>query len=698
MPTAPNWSTRLRLGLLFAVVFYALMVLITQLYDVQMANGERWARKLSEQTTVPVRLSPARGEIHDRNGIPLAQNRSSFDIDLYLDELFRNYKRDHRGHVPEVVIERVVRGQKRQYRQADIVTIVESYMQPIADNLGFELKIDEYDLREHFRTNKEIPYKFRADVDFETVAKFSESSLGMPGIDIVARPVRKYPYGALAPHILGYIGRPKVFKDHVAEDGYPYEFIGHEGIEKKMDAQLQGSPGSRILRVNYRGDVQSKENVKSPTVGNTVKLTLDYKIQYLTEKALRDNKVGRGAAVVVDAQSGDILAMASVPNFDPNVFIPKVKPEEWKTLTRDRTKPLMNRAVKGYPPGSTYKILIALAGLKSGKITPGTIINSPGMVYIAGHPFKDWSPSGQGNITVHDAIRMSCNTFFYQAGVRIGIRNIAEMGRLIGFGEKTGIAIANETPGIMPDPAWMREHHPRERWTSATTANVSIGQGYVLATPLQMALMTAAVANGGTVYQARLLDRIVNVDGETVIQVPQGRVRDDLGMAPELLETVRKAMRAVVDNGTARRAQGTGYQGVGGKTGTAQWSGTLAGAFRKDNKAWFISFAPYDQPKFAICVMVEGGTAGGTNAAPVAREILKGIKKMENGEELKVAYLEPVKGHFGGSTAVSGQSRRTRVIQDSGGGNSFFNQGGARRNSSIMMRRGFRSSRSRSSW
>ncbi len=697
MPTEPKWPWRLRLGVLFGVVFYALMVLVTQLYDVQMANGERWARKLSEQTTVPVRLSPARGEIHDRNGVPLAQNRSSFDIDLYLDELFRNYKRDHRGHVPEIVIERVIRGKRRQIKQPDIVTIVQSYLQPIADSLGFELEIDTYDLQEHFRTNKEIPYKFRTDVDFETVAKFSERSLGMPGIDIVARPVRKYPYGALAPHILGYIGRPKVFKEHVAEDGYPYEFIGHEGIEKKMDGQLQGSPGSRILRVNYRGDVQSKENVTSPTVGNTVKLTIDYKIQYLTEKALRDNKVGRGAAVVVDAQSGDILAMASVPSFDPNVFIPKVKPEDWKRLTRDRTKPLMNRAVKGYPPGSTYKILIALAGLKSGKLTPKTRINSPAMVYVAGHPFKDWNPAGHGNIDLHHAIRMSSNTFFYQAGVRIGIRNIAEMGRLVGFGERTGIAIDSETPGIMPDPDWMKENHPRERWTSATTANVSIGQGYVLTSPLQMALMTAAVANGGTVYQARLLDRIVNVDGETVIQVPQARVLNDLGLAPELLETVKSAMRAVVDNGTARRAQGTGYVGVGGKTGTAQWKGVLAGSFRKDNKAWFISFAPYEQPKFAICVMVEGGTAGGTNAAPVAREILKGIKKMEDGEELKVAYLPPVKGHFGGSTAVSNPSQR-RVIQDSGGGNSFFNRDGNRRNSSIMMRRGFRSNRRGSSW
>ncbi|MEM1058893.1 MAG: penicillin-binding protein 2 [Verrucomicrobiota bacterium] len=698
MPTDSKWPWRIRLGVIFALVFYATMVLVAQLYDVQMVHHERWSRKLSEQTTVPVRLSPARGEIHDRNGVPLAQNRSSFDIDLYLDELYRNFKRDNRGHVPETTIERVIRGKRHVIKQPDIVKIVEHHMRPIADSLGFELEINRYDLEEHFRTNKEIPYKFRADVDFETVAKYGESSLGMPGIDIVARPVRKYPFGALAPHILGYIGRPKVFKEHVAEDGYPYEFIGHEGIEKKMDAQLQGSPGSRILRVNYKGDIQSKEDVRRPTVGNTVKLTIDHRIQYLAEKSLRDNKVGRGAAVVVDAQNGDILAMASVPNFDPNVFIPKVKPEDWKSLSSDRTKPLMNRAVKGYPPGSTYKILIAMAGLKSGKITPATRINSPGIVYVAGHPFRDWSPSGQGNIAVHDAIRMSSNTYFYQMGVRTGIRNIAEMGRVVGFGERTGIAIDSEDPGIMPDPDWMREFHPRERWTSATTANVSIGQGYVLATPLQMALMTAAVANGGTVYQARLLDSIVNVDGETIIQVPPGRVKDELGLTPEHVEAIRKAMRAVVDNGTARRAQGTGFTGVGGKTGTAQWKGTLAGRFRVDNKAWFICFAPYDKPKYAICVMVEGGTAGGTNAAPVAREILKGVKKIEDGEDLEVAYLEPTKGHFKGSTSVSSGVQRP-VIQDSGGGNSWFNRGtDSRRGSGIMMRRGFRSNRSRGEW
>jgi len=697
MPTEHKWTWRIRLGVFFMVVVYAILMLIIQLHDVQMVNNQRWKRKLSEQTTVPVRLSPARGEIHDRNGVPLAQNRSSFDIDIYLDELHRNYRRDYRGHVPEVTIERVIYGKRRKIKQADIVKIVTEYMQPIADTLGFELEIDKYDLEEHFRTNKEIPYKFRADVDFETVAKYGESSLGMPGIDIVARPVRKYPYGALAPHILGYIGRPKVFKEHVAEAGYPYEFIGHEGIEKKMDGQLQGSPGSRILRVNYKGDIQSKENVKPATVGNTVKLTIDHRIQYLTEKSLRDNKVGRGAAVVVDAQSGDILAMASVPNFDPNVFIPKVKAEDWKALTTDKTKPLMNRAVKGYPPGSTYKILIAMAGLKSGKITTSTRINSPGVVYIAGHPFKDWNPNGQGNIAVHDAIRMSCNTYFYQAGVRTGIRNIAELGRIVGFGERTGIALDSEDPGIMPDPEWMREHFPRERWTSATTANVSIGQGFVLATPLQMALMTATVANGGTVYQARLLDRIVNVDGETIIQVPQARVKNELGLDPADMEAIRASMRAVVDNGTARRAQGTGFDGVGGKTGTAQWKGILGGRFRVDNKAWFISFAPYDNPRYAFCVIVEGGTAGGVNAAPVVREILKGLKKMEDGEDIEVSYLEPVKGHFRGSTSVSSPSSSQRVIQDSGGGNSY-NQGARSRGSSIMMRRGFRSNRRRSDW
>lgn len=647
-PTQPKW----RILLLVLLIVGALYHLITSLYEVQVGEGEMYVQRLREQTTVPVRLSPARGEILDRNGVALARNRSSFDIDIYLDELVRNYRRQHRGHVPRTDYR--WNGRLRT-NQVDIVQIVNECLDPIAQSLGFEHRPDPKDLIRHYITSKELPFQLKADVDFETLAKFSERNLSIPGIDIVARPVREYTFGALAPHVLGYVGAPKEKKQHLAEDGYPYDTIGRNGIEEFLDPQLQGKPGSKMLRVNYRGYIESKEDVKAPTVGNSIKLTLDARIQYLAEQALRDKKVGRGAAVVLDVHSGDILAMASVPSFDPNDFIPSIDPEKWSDLTRDPTKPLFNRAISGYPAGSTYKVLIALAALKSGTITPHTRINSPSVVYIAGHPFKDWYSGGRGPITVHTALQWSCNTFFYQAGVRTGIANIKEMGDTVGFGQKSGIPLKQEQSGIMPDPNWLRENHPRERWTSATTANASIGQGYTLTTPLQLAAMTAAVANGGTVYKPRLLKSVTDVSGGTFAEFPSKQVRGELGMEFDDLVAVREAMRAVVTGGTGGRSNIPDYH-VAGKTGTAQAWSWINGRNMKDNKAWFISFAPYESPRYAMCVMVEGGSGGGTDAAPVARQIYEGIQKMEKGDDPKLTYLTPTKGHFRGTTSASSSS------------------------------------------
>lgn len=643
-----------RLLFIALMVLLAVGILLTRLYDVQLSQGDVYTQKLRTQTTVATRLSPARGAIIDRNGVAMAENRASFDIDFYLDELQRNYSRDHHGRLPKIKVPVKRHGEIHYVEQVDIVKIVNEAIDPIARSLGFTTKPDEKEIREHFRTRKEIPFQFRTDVDFNTLAQFSERSLGVPGIDIVARPVRRYTYGAFASHVLGYVGKPDDNSESLADDGYPFETVGRQGIEGRMDARLQGKPGGKILRVNYRGYVDREEEVKWPTVGESVKLTIDARIQYIAEQAMRG--VGRGAAVVMDPQTGDILALVSVPSYNPNDFIPKITSDEWKALNTDPTAPLVNRALSSYPPGSTYKVMIALAALKAGAITKDTVIFSPGVVYIAGHPFKDWSPNGQGAIKLREALKMSCNTFFYQLGANYAkIDPIVKMGKLVGFGEPTGIELSPESKGIMPGPEWLKKNYPRENWTSAYTANVSIGQGAVQVTPLQMCILMSAVANGGHIYKPRLIQGTIDIDGEQngeiLPQQPHDPENPTLGMKQKDIDAVREGLFAVVDEGTGKKAKLPDVH-VAGKTGTAQAWRMMNGHKMQDNKTWFYGFAPYENPRYVFCVMVEGGVSGGGTCAPIAHEILQNLFEMEKGKEFTLSYLTPAVGHFRGVTEV----------------------------------------------
>lgn len=636
------------------LVFFALLImgtmchLVYTLYDVQVSRGQIWSNRLRDQTTVAVRLSPARGAILDRNGVALAENRASFDIDFYLDELVRNYSRQHRGRLPRIGIPVKRRGKTIVETVPDIVKIVNESMEPIAKSLGIQTLPNEDDLRLHYRIRRDIPFQFRADVDFRTMAQFAERNLGVPGITIAVRPVRHYNYGAFASHVIGYTGRPEQ-NDQVGEDGFERDSVGKQGVEKLMDTHMQGKPGGRILRVNYRGYIDREESMNSPSVGNSVYLTLDARIQQIVEECMR--VVGRGAAVVMNPNNGDILAIASVPNFDPNIFIPSIPKKEFDRLNADATHPLFNRALSAYAPGSTYKVLIALAALKSKAITPGTVIFSPGAITIGNHQFKDWTPDGQGNITLLDGLRMSCNTFFYQVGIRAKIENIVALGDLCGFGQSHELQLP-EDPGIMPGPKWMKEHYPKDHWSDAHTANVSIGQGFVKVTPVQMTVLMSAVGNGGTIYYPRLLTGVKDINGEMLVSIPE-RKRGELGVEFNDLAAVRQGLLAVVENGTGRRVGGIPGIKVAGKTGSAQFSTTINGSLVKDTRAWFYGFAPFENPRYAFCLVVEGGVAGGTTAGPIVHEILMRLFAMENGEETPLHYWTPAVGHFHGVNEIS---------------------------------------------
>src|SRR5437016_6338677 len=484
------------------------------------------------------------------------------------------------------------------------------------------------------------------------MAKFSEHDVGLPGVDIAIKPVRSYVYGALAAHILGYVGIPNdIDKEEAGKfTFYQQDAEGKSNIEKSMDEYLRGKPGVRYLRKNAKGTIEGVLREDPPQQGANVFLTIDARIQAIAEEALR--AVSRAGAVVVDPNNGNILAMASVPSFDPNTFIPSIKAKDWKALQKDEGDPLVARAISCLPPGSTFKLITALAGLRGTKNLAGAKYGCYGGVSYGDHFFRCWVAEKHythGNIGLADALKVSCDSFVYQYGNAASIQSLDHIGKMLGIGEESGLQLSGEQTGNMPGPEWMQIHHPQERWSQAQTANVSIGQGYTLVSPLQLAMAYATATNGGTCYYPRLVDKVLNQDGSPVLDehgkvaVPQTpRVRSDLRreVTPEPIELVRKGLWKVVneDGGTGGRARLKDVV-VAGKTGTAQ--ATERG--HEENVAGFVCFAPFDHPKYVVAVMVQGASGhGGEVAGPSATRVLgRGLAQEAGKFDMQVAWTAP---------------------------------------------------------
>lgn len=670
--TSPSTHSGSRLKVLGTGVVCAIGVLVFQLHQVQVKEGERYAEELRSQTTVPVLLSPARGSILDRNGVGLAENRASYDIDVYLRELVGNFARANKGRgVPKTQLP----WNKRNVVDVDL--ILRQSTNDILQGIGLTPGYTRRELLRHFDQQPNIPFRMASGLDFQALSRFAEHSVNVPGVQETARPVRHYNFGALAPHVLGYIGQVEEATD---EDFVP-ESVGKDGIEKSLDEFLQGKPGGKILRKNNLGYILGVEAIQQPTIGANVYLSIDARIQHIAEQAMR--RVGRGACVILDPGTGDILAMVSVPNYDPNVFVPKVSADNWKKLTQDRTRPMLNRALSGYAAGSTFKTIVGLAALKneSIKFTPNTIINSGSAFWHVNRWWPDWPGNpGEGAINLKTALQWSTNTFFYQLALKTQAKSIGEMAKTAGLGqcllvdEEGRPVIPGESTGVIPGPQWMDERENRkaaswkeqkkkdptfkiprtyrEKWSDGHTLNMSIGQGFVETTPLQMATMISAVANGGTVYQPRLVRAVTRntPDGVEVVKEYPVRKLSELGIRPDYLSGLKEGLQACGLNGTGKRANvGPEFQ-VAGKTGTAQFSTTIQGSYVKDNRAWFTGYVPYDKPRYAIAIVVEGGTSGGGTAGPIVNEIFYHIHAMENGESQDLVYLTPAIGHYAGVT------------------------------------------------
>jgi penicillin-binding protein 2 len=655
-------SAELRIYFLAFVMLAGLGALVAKLWWEQVARGKEWTRKIASRSEVTVRIPSVRGEIRDRNGVTLVANRASYEVDFYLPDMVRGYKKQH-GHVPQTAYTAPVRQMLKEKKEADIVQIVNTSVIPRLQELDLAKDYNAAQLQKHYRNNTEVPFSYLEEIDFKTIARFAEHDVGLPGVDISIRPVRQYLYGALGAHLLGYVGAPNEITELPDVGDYTFyqpDVEGKSQVELYLDKWIRGQPGKRVMQRNVKGVIEGETQRIPPKQGNNVYLTIDARIQYIAEQALRLGKVGRGAAVVVNPRNGEILAMASVPSYDPNVFIPSVSEEAWKTLTDDDTDPLTNRAIQSYAPGSTFKAVTALAGMKKG-IGKESFNCSGGVTY--GNKFmgcwviqKKMAP--HGTIGVSEALKVSCNAFFYQYGNKAQIETIDAVGNALGLGVKSGIPLSGESPGILPSPEWLRRINPNERWSSGYTANVSIGQGSCEASPLQMAMVTATIANRGVAFEPRLVYRVLDQAGNDVKDPETGqlvaphepKVRADLraqGITEDQIELIRRGMWRVVNDpgGTGRRAQVKGVE-VAGKTGTAQFWREVKGRREKDNHTWFISFAPYQEPRYAVCIMVGNGKSGGGTAAPVAQRILEQSLAVEKGFDPGLAALEPAQGHF----------------------------------------------------
>lgn len=580
-----------RVRVLLVLMLMALTALGIMLWRVQVVHASRYMNDLEKQSMRRVRLPGMRGAIYDRNGLSLADNRPSYCVAIYVEEL------------------------RQTGRWGRTIDEVERVVDSLAPVLGLPRTVSRDDIRKHILRRLPLPFIAWRDLDAKALARWSERRVSFAGVDLYIEPVRHYPEGTLGSHMLGHVGRLDIQPDPAQPFNYYLpEMEGKNGVEKTQNGALTGSTGGMLLRVDASGFKHDVLKVVESGRGSDVFLTIDARIQRLAESVIASTN--RAAAVVMDPRNGDVLAMASAPGFDPNVFSPAIRAEDWEQLRTNQDRPLVNRAISGaYPPGSTFKPLVAIAALENRCVPASQEYNCPGYFERWGVRFGCWRKSGHGSIAMRKGIEQSCNTYFCHVGLDTGYERIYHMADAIGFGQQTGIELDSENPGLLPSDEW-KQRTQKDSWRPGDTCNISIGQGALLVTPLQMAMFTCALANGGDLYPPRLVLR-----GR---QPPEPAVR--LGWSQETMQVVRGGMRDVIhaEFGTGKRALVEGIV-LAGKTGTAEYGSKAAGK----KHAWMIAFGPYDNPRYAVAIVLENALSGGRDAGPRVRELVEGILAVE---------------------------------------------------------------------
>ena len=590
---------RLRVLVVGIVVLVCMGLLVSRLVVLQVVRHEDLKAQAENNRTAVVPVVPNRGLILDRNGVVLATNYSAYTL--------------------EVTPSKVLAMEAMLGELAQVVEISPR------DRRRFKK------LMEESRNFESLP--IRTKLTEEEVARFAAQRFRFPGVEIKARLFRNYPFGELASHVIGYIGRiNKSEKERLEEsdDGANYrgtEYIGKLGVEQSFEAQLHGTTGVDSVETSAGGRAVRKLTSNPSTPGNTVMLSIDIKLQKLVEDMYGER---RGALVALDPKTGEVLAFVSKPTFDPNLFVDGIDVENWQLLNESIDKPLLNRALRGtYPPGSTYKPFMALAALQTGKRAAGTVIQDNGSWMFGGHQFRSHGDSGLGPVDMHAAIAKSSNVYFYSLANDMGVDTIHDFMKPLGFGQITGIDIQGESRGVLPSQEWKRNYYKKpeqKKWYAGETISLGIGQGYNTFTMLQLAQATAILVNQGVKRQPQLVIATQDAMSRQTSRITAAPPLD-LGFKPENMAVVRNAMVSVTQDGTSARVfAGAGYTS-GGKTGTAQAVGIAAKERYNASKmeehqrdhALYIAYAPADDPKIVLAAVVENAGFGAASAAPISR-------------------------------------------------------------------------------
>ena len=593
---------QLRIGIAGFAVLLAFALLFARFFQLQVVQHDAYASKAEDNRISIVPIAPNRGLILDRNGVVLARNYSAYTLEIF----------------------------PAKVKDLDR-TILE---------LGEVIDVQAKD-RSRFRklyaeTRNAESLPIRTRLTDEEVARFAANRYRFPGVEIKARLFRQYPFGDLAAHVIGYIGRistrdqERLAELEVEANYRGTDFIGKAGLEASYQQELHGTTGMEQVEIDAAGR-GIRTLARTPAqAGNNVTLTLDIKLQEVAETAFGER---RGALVAIEPATGAVLALVSKPGFDPNLFVDGIDPQSWAELNTSADRPLNNRAIAGvYPPGSTFKPFMAMAALELGKRNFKSAINDPGYFEFGGRRFRDSKPGGHGYVDLYKSIVVSSDTFYYSLANDMGIDAISGFMARFGFGAKSGIDLEGEAIGVLPSQAWKQKRFRRpeqQKWYAGETISIGIGQGYNAYTPIQIALAMATLAANGDMYRPRLVAHIDNLrTGERRHVEPA--LLHHLAFKPENVEFVKRAMAGVNKEGTGARSFANAEYTSGGKTGTAQVIGMKQGekydekkvAERHRDHSLFIVFAPVESPKIALMAIVENGGFGARAAAPIARAVL----------------------------------------------------------------------------
>ena len=634
-------APRGKFRLLRAVMLIAFAILIYQLAQLQIVAGDRYKSQADRNRFRLIQTDALRGIIYDRSGKIVARNVPSFNISIVPADL------------EDADAERVFKDLSFLL-DVPISTVIQNTSEDVVGKLPSDLDRDvipprrKPGLRELVAQGQTDPYTpvlIKASVSREIAFYLEERRLDFPGVRVGLAPAREYAEGSLLTHILGYVGRipRETYLEYKALGYAPNDLIGLAGIENSFESELRGQKGRRYIEVDVAGREVARLGEEPPTPGHNLVLTIEVEfqkvVQTILQRALLRARSRQGVAIVLDPRRGEVLAMVSIPSYDNNLFAGGISLDDYTNLAQDPLRPLVNHAITGqYPPGSTFKLIPASAALQEGVLDLSTRFQtSPGIIFVPNkffpddptlaQPFYDWDKRGFGSLNVREGLMMSSDIFFYKvAGGEspnfdngLGVERLAAYARLFGLGEESRIDLIGEARGLVPDPTWKRKTIG-DVWTIGDTYNMGIGQGYVLATPLQVAQYTAIVANGGVVYKPQLVHSILDASGKP-LKIVEPEIVRRVPVSAQNLALVREGMREAAARGTATRANLQEVT-VAAKTGTAEFYGPKVNGHLPTH-AWFTAFAPYENPQVVVAVFIYNGGEGSVAAAPVAADILR---------------------------------------------------------------------------